>query len=114
MALTAKQLGQGRYNNTTNNIVYSVPAETTAIVTAVNLCNTTSSDVTVRLFYTPSGATVDQTTAVLYDFIIPANDYHSFSPEKPHNLEAGGSISFQNGTANGVTITVSGAEKTSE
>lgn len=112
MAFTEKQLGQGRFNNTTANTVYTVPASTTTGITAVQLCNTTASDVTVRLFYVPSGGSADQTTAMLFDFNIPANDYHSFSPEKPHYLEAAGTIQFQNGTANGVTITVSGAEIT--
>lgn len=110
MTQTPKQLGQGRYNNTTNNTVYTVPASTTAQFTSIRVANTTSSAITVRIFATPSGGTSDQTTAIVYDFTIPANDYHEFI-EKPIILEAAGTLVFQNGTANAGTITISGLER---
>ena len=112
MALTEKQW-QGRYPNTSNNtLVSAIAASTTLAVTVAHMCNTTASDVEVRLFYVPSGDSADQSTAMLYDFVIPANDYHSFSPEKPHYIETGGTVVFYNGTSNGVTITLSGVEIT--
>lgn len=109
--LTPKLLGQGRYNNTTNNTVYTVPASTTAQFTSIRVCNTTASATTVRVFVTPSGGTSDQTTAIVYGFTIPANDYHEFI-EKPIILGTGGTLVFQNGTANAGTITASGLELT--
>jgi len=113
MPMLEKQLGQGRFNNTSNlNVVYTVPPLTTAGITAVHMCNTTNSDVTVRLMYPPSGGIADETTAILWDFTIPANDYHSFSPAKPHYIEAGGGVVFQNSVANAITVTASGVELT--
>lgn len=109
MEQTPKHLGQGRYNNTTNNTAYTVPASTTAQLTSIRVCNTTSSAITVRLFVTPSGGTVDQSSAIVYDFNVPANDYHEFI-EKPIILEASGTVSLQNSVANAATITVSGYE----
>lgn len=111
MGQTPKLLGQGRYNNTTNNDVYPVPASTTAQFTSIRVCNTTATAATCRIFITPSGGTSDQTTAIAYDFNIPANDYHEFI-EKPSILEAGGKLVFQNSVANALTITACGLELT--
>jgi len=108
---TPKLLGQGRYNNTTNNTVYTVPVSTTAQSTSIRVCNTTAAAITVRVFITPSGGTSDETTAIVYDFNIPANDYHEFI-DKPIIMAAGATLVFRNGTANAATITVSGFELT--
>lgn len=107
---TPQLLGQGRYNNTTNNTVYTVPASTTAQFTSIRVANTTATVITVRLFVTPSGDTADETTTIAYDFSIPANDYHEFIA-KPVILEAAGTLVFQNSTANAGTITISGLER---
>ncbi len=106
---TPKLLGQGRYNNTTNNTVYTVPASTTAQFTSIRVCNNTATAITVRVFVVPSGSSADQSTCIVYDFNIPANDYHEFI-EKPIILEAAGTLVYQNGTANAGTITVSGLQ----
>ncbi len=108
-AQTPKLLGQGRYNNTTNNTLYTVPASTTAQFTSVRVCNTTATAATVRVFVTPSAGTADQTTAIVYDFNIPANDYAELIA-KPIILGAAGTLQVQNGTANAITFTVSGLE----
>lgn len=105
--MTEKQLGQGRYNNTTNNTVYTATG-VTAIIKSIRLCNTTGSAVTVRVFMVPSGGTADETTAIYYDYSIPANS--TLSDDGFHVLLASGTVQFQNGTANGVTITLNGAE----
>jgi len=108
--LTPKLLGQGRYNNTTANTVYTVPASTTAIFTSIRVANTTGAEVTARIFIVPSGGTADQTTAIVYDFPVPANDYQEFIG-KPIHLETGGTVQVRNGTANGLTFTISGLER---
>lgn len=110
MAMTEKMLAQGRYNDTSNNLMYTVPASTRTGISAVHMCNTTASAVTVRVFFVPSGGSADQSSAMLYDFTIAPNDYHSLSPERPHFLDTGDMVYVQNGTANGVTFTVSGVE----
>jgi len=109
MTQTPKLLGQGRYANTTNNTVYTVPASTTAQFTSIRVANTTATAVTCRIFIVPSGGTADQTTAIVYDFNIPANDYHEFI-EKPVILEAAGTLQFRNSTSSALTITASGLQ----
>ena len=106
---TPKLLGQGRYANTTVNTLYTVPASTTAQLTSLRVCNTTATVATVRIFIAASGGTADQTTAIVYDFNIPANDYHEFI-EKPIIIEAAGTVKVQNGTSSAITFTASGLE----
>lgn len=110
MANTYKQLGQGRYNDTNANTVYTVPAATTTIIKNIHICNTTAVAATCRLFLGASGATADQTTAVFYDFPIPANSFVQDSGS--HILSVGGTVKFAEGTANALTITVEGLEIT--
>jgi len=107
--LTAKQLGQGRYDNTTNNTVYTVPASTTAHLSSIRICNTTDGAVTARLFLVPSAGSATEATAILYDYSIPANSFHQDNTQ--HKVLTGGTVVFQNGTANGLTITISGFEE---
>jgi len=111
MAFTEKRLGAGRPTDTNNLIIYTATAVTVGI-TALHICNTTSSDALARVFYVPDGDTADETTALMYDFTIPANDYHSLSPEKPHYLEASGTVVVRSGTGSALTFTLSGVEIT--
>ena len=109
MAFTYKEIGQGRYNNTTNNTVYTVPALTTTMIRSIRMANNTASSCTIRLFLVPNAGVADQTTCTFYDFHMPAN--HTLSDDGLHILETGGTLVFQNSVANAVTITVSGAEQ---
>ena len=109
MSISEKVLGQQRPTNTSNTDLYTATGVTT-VVTALHICNTTASDATCRVFYLTNAGTADETSAMLYDFNILANDYHSFSPEKPHIIETGGKIVVQSGTSSALTFTVSGME----
>jgi len=108
MTLTEKRLGAGRYNNTTVNTVYTVPASTTAIIRSIRLCNTSTATATFRLFLVPTGGTADQTTAIYYDVTLGANE--TLGDDAFHVLVTAGTVQFSNGTANAITITISGAE----
>jgi hypothetical protein len=110
MANIYKQLGQGRYNDTSVNTVYTTPALTTTIIKNIHICNTTSSSATFRLFLGSSGATADQSSAIFYDFPIPPNSFMQDSGS--HILSAAGTIKFSEGTANALTITIDGMEIT--
>lgn len=110
MAFTEKLLGQGRYNNTINNTVYTVPLSTKAIIKKIHIFNTTAIATTCRLFLVPSGGTDDESTALFFDRSIAAN--RELDDGGFYVLEAEGTIQFQNGVANALTITICGAEVT--
>jgi hypothetical protein len=50
MATTAKALFRGAASTTTSTTLYTVPADTTAIVTNIVIANSSSSDATYTLF----------------------------------------------------------------
>lgn len=108
MGITEKRLGASRPTDTNNATLYTVPASTTTIITAIRICNTTSSDATFRLFLVPSGGTADETTAIYYDYNIPANS--TFADDGKHVLEAAGTIQVRSDTASALTFTASGVQ----
>ena len=108
MAMTEKRLGASRPADTNNATLYTVPGSTTVIATAIRVCNTTTSDATCRLFLVPSGGTADQTTAIYYDYNVPANS--TLADDGKHVLEAAGTIQVRTGTASALTFTGSGME----
>ena len=110
MALTEKRLGAARPADTNNATLYTVPASTTVIITSIIVCNTTASDATCRVFLTPSGGTADQTTAIVYDYTIPANDSKEVLAGR-QILEASGTIVVRTGTASALTFTGSGGQQ---
>tara|TARA_R110000868_G_scaffold26471_5_gene101829 strand:- start:250 stop:585 length:336 start_codon:yes stop_codon:yes gene_type:complete len=111
MALQEKLLGQARENSTNAVSVYALPADTTAIIKAVVLCNQTGSATTFRLFLDNDGTTYDQTTALFYDAALAANETVVITAFMAMST-ASGHLAYRSGTANAVTITVFGAEIT--
>ena len=111
MALQEKQLGQARENSTNAVSVYSPAASTTAVVKNITITNTTGSAVDASLFVDDDGTTYDESTALLYQKSVPANDYIEYTGFVAMNNE-NGNIAYQSGTANALTITIFGAEIT--
>lgn len=109
MAFQEKQLGQSRDNDTSTHSVYSPAAGVTAIITTIMLANTSSLSAKVRVFVDDDGTTYDQTTALVYDIIIPAGATEDIRGFFPMN-DSDGNLAYQQGTANAITITVFGTE----
>jgi hypothetical protein len=107
MTFTEKRLGSSRPTNTTNTTLYTA-TDVRGLIKSIRVCNTTTSDATCRVFLVPSGGSADQTTAIYYDFTIPANS--TLSDDGFQVLESGGTIVVRSDTANALTFTVSGAE----
>lgn len=108
--MAEKQLGQARPADTNNATLYTVPASTWIIITAIRVCNTTVSDATCRIFLNPGG-TADQTTAIYYDYNVPANS--TLCDDGKHILDtAADTIEVRTATASALTFTVSGMEIT--
>lgn len=108
MALSNKRLGASRPADTNNATLYTVPTGVSVVVTAIRICNTTGTAATARLFLVPSGGTADQSTAIYYDYSVPANS--TIADDGKHVLEAGGTIQVRVGTGSAITFTASGVE----
>ena len=104
-----QQLGQRRDNDTDTHTVYTVPSGKSVRITNIILCNTSTVSAKIRVFKS-TGITYDQSTAIVYDPDVPANSTIEIDGNK--YLQSGGTIGYQQGTANAVTITVDGLEIT--
>jgi len=74
MAYSYKVLGQAIPTFNSNVDLYTVPASTSAIISTVNVCNQTTSNVTFRLSIRPAGVTGTSKHFIVYDSPIPAQD----------------------------------------
>ena len=74
MAYSYKVLGQAIPAFNSNVDLYTVPASTSAIISTVNVCNQTLSNVTFRLSIRPAGVTGTSKHFIVYDSPIPAQD----------------------------------------
>ena len=79
MAFSYKVLGQAIPAFNSNVDLYTVPASTSAIISTVNVCNQTTSNVTFRLSIRPAGVTGTSKHFIVYDSPIPAQDTMALS-----------------------------------
>jgi len=79
MAYSYKVLGQAMSGANANVDLYTVPASTSAIISTVNVCNQTTSNVTFRLSVRPAGVTGTSKHFIVYDSPIPAQDTMAIS-----------------------------------
>jgi hypothetical protein len=74
MATIYKVLGQVTPTPNTFTTLYTVPAVTQSIISTLNACNTSASNVTFRIAVRPGGETITAKHYVVYDAILPAQD----------------------------------------
>jgi glucose-6-phosphate dehydrogenase assembly protein OpcA len=74
MATTYKVLGQNNPTATTATTLYTVPANTSTVVSTINVCNQSSSTDLFRIAIRPAGATLDPKHYIAYNTAIPAYD----------------------------------------
>ena len=74
MAYSYKVLGQEIPAAGANVNLYTVPAGTSAIISTVNVCNQSTSNVTFRLSIRPAGVTGTSKHYIVYDSPLPAQD----------------------------------------
>lgn len=67
----ASQLAQTRPGSTTAATAFTAVARTE--ITLIVIANTTAAAARARVFHDDDGTTYDQTTAILYDVVVPAN-----------------------------------------
>jgi hypothetical protein len=74
MANTYKVLGQSLPSSNTFTTLYTVPASTSAIISTLNVCNQSTSNVTFRAAIRPAGETITGKHYLVYDSPIPGQD----------------------------------------
>ena len=79
MATTYKILGQNEPANTSNAVLYTVPASTEAIVSTLTVANTSGQETSFRIFIVADGDTAGTQNALAYDATIAGNSFTSFS-----------------------------------
>jgi len=74
MANTYKSPVQVEPTANTLTTLYTVPSNTQAIFSAINVCNTASTDATFRIAFRPGGAAIEDKHYIIYDATIAGND----------------------------------------
>lgn len=110
MTTTLKQLGQLRPANTTAASLYSPGASTDAVVKAIVICNTSGADATARVFHDDDGTTYNETTALAWDLVIPADSIVVLELFVAMSDDTG-NVAVRTDTGNALTFTAYGSEQ---
>lgn len=74
MANTYKVLGQSNPNATTATTLYTVPANTSTVLSTISICNIGSAGTTYRVAIRPGGASLSNQHYLIYDAPINSNE----------------------------------------
>ena len=69
-----KVLGQVNPTATSASTVYTVPSNTSAVISTITICNYGSSTASYRVAVRPNGESLDNKHYIAYDSSVPAND----------------------------------------
>lgn len=72
MPTTYKVLGQSKPTAATLTSLYTVPASTSAVISTIVVCNTTSSSEEIRIAVRPAGAAISDEHYIVHTVGIPA------------------------------------------
>lgn len=107
-----KQLAQARPSGTSAVSIYSPGVGVTATIATINICNTTASSTTYRIFLDNDGTTYDENTAHYWDVIIKKNQTQEYRIFWVIDNSAG-NLAVRTATGNALTFSVYGLERTS-
>lgn len=108
MATTYKVLGQTAPTDTANTDLYTVPADTSAVASTLQIANVTGVAVTFRVFVRIAGASPTDGNAIAYDAPLAANSFASITTGM--TLSATDVVSVQTSIADSLTFTLFGSE----
>ena len=74
MATVYKVLGQSAPSATTNTTLYTVPADTSAVVSTIVVANRAGTTSTYRIAIRPAGATIANQHYIAYDVVVGGAD----------------------------------------
>lgn len=107
MTITHKKLWQGQTTNV-STVVYTVPANTTTLLTRIDLYDFAVGDTGVFVHIVPAGGSAS-TANIIYARDLESNENFIFEFEKPVPLHAGESIAIESFTS-GINVRISGTE----
>ena len=109
--LPGRQLAQLRPANTTAASILQVGEQAVYAVTCIQVCNTSGSPSTYRIFHDADGTTYDQTTALYYDVAIAADTVDKLEWDDALFMDnENGNLAVRSGNGNALTFTVYGKE----
>jgi kynurenine formamidase len=107
LTTTPKRLYVGQ-PGTSLGTLYTVPANTKTIVKNIILTNTTGTAANVTIHFVPNGGSADATNKIISSYTVNTND--TVVIDLSSVLETGDTIQAIQGTANAITVYVSGVE----
>jgi len=111
MPFVTKQLGQLRPANTTATSIYSPGANTNTDIKGIHIANTSGATAAYRLFHDDNGTTYDETTTLAWDVSLAAGETINIDTLISMD-DSTGNLAVRTDTANALTFTVYGAERT--
>jgi hypothetical protein len=108
MATTYKVLGQAAPANTSNADLYTVPADTQAVVSTLQVANVTAEEATCRIYVRISGAAAANSNAVAFDLSVPAQSVVALTTGM--TLGATDVITVRSSVSNALTFSLFGSE----
>jgi hypothetical protein len=79
MAINYKVLGQANPAGTSETDLYTVPADTQAVVSTLTLSNVSGSNTNARVWVRVAGASTANSNAIMYDVPVAANSIAAFT-----------------------------------
>lgn len=116
MNAEGKLLSQMRPSGTTAVQAYQSPPAAASKglrteITFIVICNTTASPASFSLYHHDSGTTYDQTTALFYAVIVPANTTTLIETQTTNGgiaIKPGGTVGIQTSVASALTFSLYG------
>ena len=100
-------LAQSRPSGTSAVTAYTKVTRRLTTITHILICNTTGSAANASVYYDADGTTYDETTAIVFDTPIPANDQMVI--EVPWTMDqTGATVGIKTGTGSALTFSIFG------
>lgn len=110
MTITARPLISAKYALDSDNVEYTAPANTRAIIDKFTATNTDSGAVTISVYIIPSGSVLDTSNIIIKTLSVSAGATDDITELKNHSLNAGDAISVIASVASKMVIRASGRE----
>jgi len=102
-----RQLAQLRPGGTSATLLFSPDTSNPYTIDFINICNTSASSADISIYHDVDGTTYDQTTALIYQYTLAANEVLHLEANISHDLQSGG-VAVQTSVASAITFTAYG------
>lgn len=112
MAVKFRKFSDGTQFATTSSTFYTAPANTTAQIQDVTVCNTSTAAASIDIYIVENGGSVNDTSTVIDGKVIGAKETVTLTDLTGFVLETGDTLRGLASAASAVTIQASGIEIT--